>query len=292
MRGKVFIVGLILSLSGGVCAAQARPQTPTPGQLYCSGIVTNEPVPHDTYVITGQESNRVLTFGEGQYVYINKGSSEGVKVGDEFMVVRPVEDSDPVDWTKWQTAILHKMGTVWEDESRLKVVVAQANVSIAQVEHACTYVQRGDVVLPFTERPAPALKPQGNFDQFAPPNGKALAMVIEGRTFQQQLGRNNIMYVNLGASQGVKVGDYFRIFRYEGTEHELAYQTPRFAFDVEGVLGPTLGFGESPKKWDWSNVPREDIGEGIVLRTAPNSATVLITFSLIEIYPGDYVELE
>ncbi|HXW63353.1 MAG TPA: hypothetical protein VEJ45_12180 [Candidatus Acidoferrales bacterium] len=292
MRPKVFFAFLILTLSARAATAQAKPQTITAGQLYCSGIVTNEPVPRDTYIITGQQSNYRLSFNEGEYVYINKGSSEGVKVGDEFLDVRPVEDSDPVDWTKWQTAILHKMGTVWEDESRLKVVVVQANVSIAQVVHSCTYVQRGDIVLPFKERPTPTLKSEANFDQFAPANGKPLAMVIEGKKFQQLLGRNDIMYVNLGASQGVKVGDYFRIFRYEGTEHETAYQTPRFAFDVDGFLGPTLGFGESPKKWNWSNVPREDIGEGVVLRTGPNSSTVLITFSLIEIYPGDYVELE
>ena len=39
-------------------------------------------------------------------------------------------------------------------------------------------------------------------------------------------------------------------------------------------------------------MPREDLGEGVVLRTGPNSATVLITFSLREIFAGDYVELE
>jgi len=292
MRPKVFVAGLILSLSGAIAAAQGRPEAPTAGQLYCSGIVTTDHVPRDTYVITGQQSNYRLTFNEGEYVYINKGSSEGVKVGDQFMVVRPVEDSNPVDWTKWQAAILHKMGTVWEDESRVKVVVTEANVSIAQVVHSCTYVQRGDIVLPFTERPSPPLKSEASFDQFAPPNGKPLAMVIVGKRFQTALGRNDVMYVNLGVNQGVKVGDYFRIFRYEGTENELAYQTPRTAFDMEGYLGPTLGLGESPKHWNWSNVPREDIGEGVVLRAAPNSATVLITFSLIEIYPGDYVELE
>jgi hypothetical protein len=291
MRPTVFLAGLLLSMPAAA-AAQANPQTPTPGQLYCSGIVTNEHVPHDTYIITGQQSNYRLTFNEGEYVYINKGSSEGAKIGDEFLAVRPVEDADQTEWTKWQTAILHKMGTVWEDESRLKVVVTTAHVSIAQVEHSCTYVQRGDIVLPFTERPAPPLKSGANFDQFAPPNGKPLAMVIVGKTFQQQLGKWDVMYVNLGAGQGVRVGDYFRIFRYQGTEHELAYQTPRYAFDVYGYLGPSLGYGESSKKWDWSNVPREDIGEGVVLRTGPNSSTVLITFSRLEIFPGDYVELE
>ena len=293
MRPNVLLAGLILSLSSAAASAQTKPpQAPTPGELYCSGIVTNEPVPRDTYVITGDQSNYRLTFNEGEYVYINKGSSEGVKVGDQFVAVRPIEDIDQIDWTQWQSAILHKMGTVWEDESRLTVIIAQANVSIAQVVHACTYVQRGDIVLPLTERSSPHLKSDTNFDRFAPPNGKALAMVITGKGFHQLLGKNDIMYVNLGVNQGVKVGDYFRIFRYQGTEHQTAYQTPRFAFDVDGEWGPTAGFGQSPKKWNWNNVPREDIGEGVVLRAGPNSATVLITLSLIEVYPGDYVELE
>lgn len=292
MRAKIVFAALTLGISAVTAAAQGVAQAPTSGDLYCSGIVTSEAVPRDMYVITGRESNHRITFDEGDYVYINKGTAQGAKVGDEFLAVRPVEDSNKVDWTKWQTAILRKMGTVWEDESRLKVVVAQQNVSIAQVEHACSYVQRGDVVLPFAERPSPPLKSEASFDRFAPPDGKTLAMVITAKRFQQQVGGNDIIYVNLGASQGVKVGDYFRVFRYEGTERETAQQTPRFAFDAYGDLGPTYGYGASPKKWNWSNVPREDIGEGIVLRTGPNSSTVLITFSYIEIYPGDYVELE
>lgn len=292
MRPKVVLAGLILSLSAAGAVAQGNPQAPSPGQLYCSGVVTNESVPRDTYVITGEQSNARITFDEGDYVYVNKGSSQGVRAGDEFLVVRPVEDTIKADWTKWQTAILHKMGTLWEDEGRVKVVVAQSDVSIGQVERACEYLQRGDIVLPFTERHAPPLKSEANFDRFAPANGKSLAMVITGKTFQQQVGKNDIVYVNLGADQGVKVGDYFRIFRYQGTEHELVYQTPRDSFDVEGVLGPSVGFGSVPKKWNWSNVPREDLGEGIVLRTGPNSSTVLITFALREVFPGDYVELE
>ena len=50
------------------------------------------------------------------------------------------------------------------------------------------------------------------------------------------------------------MGDYFRIFRYQGTQHETAYQTPRYAFDMEfdsavpdaGIYG----FGSVSKKYD------------------------------------------
>ena len=233
MRGKIVLAGLILGLSGMVAAAQDRPAVPRPGDIYCSGTVTSESVPQDTYVITGEQSATKITFDEGDYVYVNKGSSQGVKVGDEFSVVRAVKDPYGIEWTKWEFAILHKMGTVWEDEGRVKVLVVRPDVSIGQVEHSCDYVQRGDILLPFTERPAPPLKSEANFDRFAPANGKPLAMVITGKKFQQQVGNEDIVYVNLGNAQGVKVGDYFRIFRYQGTQHETDYQTPRYAFDME-----------------------------------------------------------
>jgi hypothetical protein len=156
-------------------------------------------------------------------------------------------------------------------------------------------VQRGDILLPFKERPTPPLKSEANFDRFAPFSGKATAMVMIGKNFQVELGTNDVFFVNLGSQQGVRVGDYFRIFRYTGTEHEVAYETKRAAFDNDKeatVYGRVYGFGSVPEKWKWDNTPREVIGEGIVLRTGTNSATVLTTFSLREFFVGDYVEIE
>lgn len=294
MRGKIIVAGLILGLSGLAASAQDRVAGAggaTANDINCAGVVTNESVPHNTYVITGQQSNAQIVFIEGDYIYINKGADQGAKVGDVFSIIRPIEDSTKIEWTKWQTSILRKMGTVWEDEGQARIVVVQPKVSIAQVQHACDFIQRGDTALAYVARPVPLPKQDFQFDQFAPSSGKAKAMVITGREFREQVGNNEIVYVNLGNLQGVKEGDYFRVFRYEGTEHDAAFQTPRFSFDV-ALKSPTYGFGSSPKEWNWSNVPRENIGEGVVLRTGPNSSTVLITFCLREIYAGDYVELE
>ena len=116
-------------------------------------------------------------------------------------------------------------------------------------------------------------------------------MIITGKLFQVQYGTNDVIYVNLGVDQGVKVGDYFRIFRYAGTEYETAYQTPRFAFDADGYLG-LRGFGSVPSRYRWDNTPREVLGEGVVVRTSPNSSTVLVRLALREVFVGDYVEIE
>lgn len=291
MDGKIVFAGLILALSATGASAQNKGQTTTQDDIYCSGIVTTESVPRDTYVITGEDSSVENAFMEGDYLSINKGANQGVKVGDQFSVVREIKDPIDVQWTKWQFSILKKLGKVWADSGRLKVVVVQPDVSIAQVQNSCDYLQRGDIVLPFTERPSPPLKSEDNFDRFAPPSGKPTAMVISGRYWAQQSGTNSTIYVNLGSNQGVRIGDYFRVFRYQGTDHETAYQIKRVAFEIEPQFG-LAGFGSVPKKWNWSNVPREVLGEGVVVRTAPNSSSVLITFSLREVLAGDYVELE
>src|SRR5580700_7573641 len=111
MRGKIVLAGLILALSGGALSAQERGLITTQDDIYCSGTITSESVPRDTFLITGEESNYKVTFQEGDYVYINKGSSQGVKVGDQFSVVRAITDPTDIEWTKWQFSILKKIGT-------------------------------------------------------------------------------------------------------------------------------------------------------------------------------------
>jgi hypothetical protein len=285
MRGKLLAFGVILTLYASATSAQEKASAPIYDAMYCSGRVDGESVPTDTVLITGEGSDYKATFQEGDYVYVNKGSSQGVKVGDEFLVMRPIADPTQFPWFKWQFSILRKIGTLWQDEGRLKVVVTQPNVSIAQIVHSCNYMQRGDIVLPAAERAAPPLKPEEKFDRFAPPSGKSLAMIVIGKDFHVEMGTNEIVYVNLGSNQGVKLGDYFRVFRYTGQQNETAYQDRRFPFQV-------YGFGGVSSKYTWENVPREVVGEGIVLRATPNASTVLITFSLSEIYAGNYVELE
>jgi hypothetical protein len=288
MRGNVLIIGLSLAfLSSGAWAQGNSESLPTTTQqdVYCSGMVTTAHVPRSVQIVSGEEANYKITFADGDYVYINKGSDKGVKPGDMFLVMRPVSNETHVEFFTWQDRLLHAMGQPWKDEGRLKVVVAHKKVSIAQVTDACGYMLRGDVVLPFVERPAPPLKPEDNFDRFAPTSGKKKAMIVAGKNFQMQAGTDSIVYVNLGARQGVKVGDYFRIFRYENNGNSLVYQTPHMGTAV-------YGFGSAPDHYSWKDLPREIVGEGIVLRASPNASTVLITYSLKQIYDGDYCELE
>lgn len=265
-------------------AAPAAPLT-TQQDVYCSGMMTTASVSRSTKIISGEQSLYKISFDEGDYVYINRGADKGVKVGDIFSVMRPVDDWTGIPWFTAQPGLEHSMGQMWEDEGRLKVIEVQPKLSVAQImTGSCSFMQRGDVVEPFAEREVPELKSEANFDRLAPPSGKKKGRIVLAKGFGVAAGTNDIVYVNLGSKQGVKAGDYLRIYRYQSNEDSTTFQTPNMATDVEGY-GSGPGF--SPR-----DLPREILGEGIVLRATPNAATVLVTLSLREIFDGDHCEIE
>jgi hypothetical protein len=289
---RVNAAGLCLSvlLGAGLCSAQNAPAPPPARQpdaslVYCSGFVTDQKVPDEMRLISGEQSNYKVTFGQGDYVYINRGVNQGVKVGDEFSVLRPTADGIKMPWFRWQNKLMKVMGTPYSDLGRIRVVVVQPKVSIAQVVFNCDFMQRGDILQAFQERPAPTFKDPSPFDHFAAPSAKPVAMVVSSTGFHQSSGTNDTIFVNLGVSQGVKVGDYFRVFRYEGSRNDTMDPGKDYQFKL-------WGFGSTPTRYNWDDLPREVLGEGIVLNVSRNSSTVLLTYSTIEIYAGDYVEIE
>ncbi len=289
MRIKAVGLCLAILIGAGLCAAQNAPapvvRQPDYSTVYCSGFVTDQKVPTDMHVISGEQSNYKITFSQGEYIYIDRGMNQGVRVGDEFSVLRVTKDDVKIKWFKWQNELLRKMGTAYEDEGRIKVVSVHAKVSIAKVVFACNYLQRGDIIRPFEERPAPPFKDPAAFDHFAPPSGKSVAMVVTMSNFQEAGGANQTAYVNLGSAQGVKVGEYFRFFRHQGTRSETVNLERDFQYKL-------FGFGSTPQRYGWNDLPREVLGEGIVLNVSRNSSTVLITLSTVPVYSGDYAEIE
>jgi hypothetical protein len=290
MRAKLAGLTFLLFFVAAVTSAQegAQPGSATNSPDYsavnCSGFVSDR-VPDDIRLISGEQSNLKITFAQGDYVYINRGHDKGVQVGDRFSVVRPDKDPLDVQWFKWQDKLIKAMGQLYTDAGQVHVVNVQPNVSIAKVDLTCGYMQRGDVVRPYVERPSPPFKDASTFDHFAPVSGKRVAMIVAAKDYTQMYGKNTAVYVNLGSNQGVRIGDYFRIFRYEGTLAETAPQTKNYQYEL-------YGFGSAHAKYSWRDLPREIIGEGIVINEGPNASTMLITYSTLEAYAGDYVEVE
>jgi hypothetical protein len=253
--------------------------------VYCSGFVTNERVPSDVRLMSGEESADKIVFISGDYVYINRGSAQGVRVGDRFSIVRPDKDPNQVPWFKWQEKLLKAMGTEYIDAGQVEITTVHPNVSIGLIKFSCDYMQRGDIALPMTERPSPPFKPAEKFDKFAPVSGKSVGMLVAGLTFTQAYGKNSTVYVNLGTNQGVKLGDYLRVFRYQGSTSATSVNFPDYQYSM-------YGFGTTPVKYKWNDMPRDVIGEGIVINVSHNACTIFISYSKIDMYAGDYAEIE
>src|ERR1700730_16668172 len=291
MRANLAALCLAAFAGAGFCYGQsAQPiagSTLQPGYstVYCSGFLKDTKLPGDLYVISGEEPGYRMVFAQRGNVYINQGSDKGVRVGDRFMVMRQDQDPMGVDWFKGQTKITRAMGNLYSDIGQLRVVNVQRKVSVAEVVFSCRDMLRGDIVRPFEERPIPPYKEIGTFDHFAPVSGKPVGMIVNSTSFQQTQGQGATVYVNLGAAQGVKVGDYVRVFRYQGKDIEMVPQTPGYTYQM-------FGFGSSPTRYEWKDLPREVLGEGIVLNASRNAATVFLTFSSSGIYSGDNVEIE
>ncbi len=263
----------------------AEATSPDYTAVYCSSFVQDEKIPGETLLVSGEESNVKVIFARGDYVYVNKGSAQGMHVGDRFSAVRPVTDDVKVQWFKWQDKLMKAMGTVYKDAGQLVITTVQPNVSIAQVTFSCDYMQRGDILRPYQDRPSPPYRTGVKFDHFAPVSGKSVGMLVVGQEFSQLYGKDSIVYANIGNAQGVKVGDYLRIFRYQGSLAETAPNTKGYQYKL-------YGFGSTPTRYEWNDIPREVLGEGIVINTSKNSSSLFITYSRIEAYAGDYVEIE
>ena len=290
MRRQLLVVSFLLAFGAAQASAQtARPEpgsVPNAADVYCSGVVTTESIPYDTYLISGEESTPTTIYADNNYVYLSKGASQGVKVGDEFQIMRPVKDTVFLyEWFHGQRAIQQAMGQQWADLGRVRVVVAGKDVATALVLRTCGYLQRGDYARPAAERPAPPLKMAKDFDRFAPPSGKSSGLVVSSKEYLNSVGQHDILYINLGSNQSTKVGDYVRFFRYQGTRKEVIYQ-------LRGMQDHIFEFGKTPKPYKPSDLPREVLGEGVVLRTSPTSSTILVMHCLREIFMGDRVEVE
>jgi LysM repeat protein len=111
--------------------------------LYCSGFIRNTDVPRDIKIVARYGNDEVMA-GSGDYVYIGRGASAGVKPGTTFEVVRP-------------TKRVNSLGTHYLEVAQVEIVMGQADYALARVTQGCEAVEVGDVLIPYTRPDFPTL---------------------------------------------------------------------------------------------------------------------------------------
>jgi hypothetical protein len=291
--------------------AKAPIRVATTNELYCGGFIQYAPAPNKLQIVGGEEEQEQRIYSQGDYVYINAGSNQGVVAGQEFSVVRP-RGQFTSDFTRkkgW-------LGVYTMELGRLRVVDVKERVSVAQVTFACETMLLGDLLRGANERVAPFARNEVELNRFANPTGKQQGRIILARDFRESPSVNEIVYIDLGTEDNIRPGDYFTIYRRVGTgnvtrfkDEEVAvsansgFESERFKGgkfgtqaqrvqepNTTGVYGPTVTTPDV--KGSRPPLPRKIVGELVILSVQQRTATAVITRVAQEVHTGDYVELQ
>jgi len=295
--------------TAGRRGAAQRPQTPAerptllssetqrrpapaarPSESACGGFIEQAPQAAAAQIVGAEDEKERRGFAEGDFVYIDAGSQAGVRVGQEFTVVRPRG--------QFRSKFSLKkgpLGVYTQEVGRLRVVRVRDRVSVAEVWTACSDLLVGDLLRPAQERSAPSARAETALDRFAEPTGKQTGRLVLARDGREMVSRDDVVFVDLGAEDGVKVGDYLTVFRPEehgeavklrdeqvanarrGFESE-EYRGGRFSNEAQRVKDVSGSeFGETMKtpavRRARPAVPRKVVGELVVLRVEGRTAT-------------------
>jgi hypothetical protein len=172
-------------------------------------------------------------------------------------------------------------------------------MAVAKVEFSCDTVIPGDYVVPFVEKPAAAFHAPIRFDRFAPTNGQLSGRIILAKDFDSELGTGGKIYLNVGANQGLKVGDYMRATRtYETTAKDpvdslsFAASTQEPTQTKEIAVNPHFLDVRKGPATHTSEMPRRAVGEIVIIGVTPGTATGMIVFAMEPVHVGDRVELD
>lgn len=282
----------VFAMSGATQGYEA-PRRASPKDVYCSGFFSSTQLPADLRIVMGEDAVGRLVYSQHDLIYLSHGSDGGVRPGAHYLVVRPVNDPNPVQAfgrieKPSQGELVNSMGQLYQDIGHVEVKYVHETTSTAYVVEACDALNAGDVLIPFEERPTPEYKPSAAFDRFATTTARGEGTVVLGKDFGSTFGQGDVIYVNLGSSQGVKVGDYVRLFRYAAGTDYRGYDRMGQG-QLRKIRGMPLGYEIPTMRKD---LPREVLGEAFVVHVDSGSVTAVVTLSLREVHAGDFAELE
>jgi hypothetical protein len=198
-----------------------------------------------------------------------------------------------------QKKLLKATGQPYEEVGRVKIIDTRSRTAIAQVEYTCDGINPGDTAIPFAEKQTITFHDPIRFDRFLPASSKTSGRIVMGKDFDSQLGTGQKVYLNVGANQGVKIGDFYRAVRSYTADLEdpvdslsfkaaIAEDTQKKTPSVDPAMF-TKGNGPVIHVRD---LPRRAVGEIEIIGVTNTTATGMIVFALEDVHAGDTVEAD
>ena len=273
-----------------------RVMTPTYADLYCAGFISKQILPDANFVAGGLQTPTTTKFTRGDIVYLQ---GTGYSSGAEYEIVRALRDIDEYEMFPGQRKLLKETGQPYEEVGRVKIVDTRNKAAVALIEYACDGINPGDTAIPFAEKQMVAFHPPMRFDRFLPASSKLSGRIVMGKDFDSQLGTGRTVYINVGANQGVNVGDYFRAIRSYQADHEDPVDSLSFkaaiAEDTQAKtpsVDPNMFTKSNGPVIHVADLPRRAVGEIVIIGVTPSTATGMIVFAMEDVHAGDGVELD
>ena len=273
-----------------------RVQTPTYADLYCAGFISKQHLPDANFVAGGLETPDTTKFSRGDMIYL---MGPGYAVGAEYEIVRALRDINEYEMYPGQKKLLKQTGQPYEEIGRVKIIDTRSRVAVGQIEYACDGVNPGDTTIPFAEKQAVNFHTPIRFDRFLPASSKVSGRVVMGKDFDSVLSTGQKLYINVGANQGVKIGDFFRAVRSYQADLDDPVDSLSFKAAIsDDTQLKTPSF--DPAKFTKGNgpvihvrdLPRRAVGEIVIIGVTNTTATGMVVFALEDLHAGDGVELD
>ena len=255
--------------------------------LYCAGFVSPKSLPRQSFVAGGVGTPIQTHFRERDLIYLH---GSGYEPGMRVSLVREMRDLNAFSPFPETRNLLLRTGQMYSELGYARILEIRGHhVAVAQVEFACEGVVTGDLAVPFVPKAEVSYRKQSNMDRFPATRASVTGRIVAAREFDQYLSAGSKIYVNVGARNGVKAGDYFRVVRDYRIESNDAVDAAVYnePFGEETQKNPP----QLPIK-SLGDLPKRVVGEAIVLGTTSGTATAMITFSLEDVHVGDVIELE
>lgn len=329
MKALLFSFACLLALP---LAANAQTPAPTPlmilptaaqparvageSSLFCAGYIRYQRFGETPEIVGAEEEQEQRTYSDGDIVYLNAGSSQGIKEGQTLQIIRPRGDLKGVHRNKKGF-----MGTYVQEVGQLQVFKVREHTSAAKITFTCDTALLGDLLVEVPVRESPLQRPDANLDRFADPSGKQVGRLMMARENRELLTKSDVVYIDLGGEDNLKPGDYLTIFRPLGTgnvtrvdNEEMArnratgFQSDRYrgggissqgsrAKDETAFVNANGRYRYRPittreVKKARPEMPRKIVGEMVIINVQSRTATAIITRVASEVHTGDWVEIQ
>ena len=230
-------------------------------------------------------------------VYLSAGRSQNLREGMLLSVTRPMG--------KFRSPYKHGgsrvLGVFVRELGVLRVMAVHEKTATARLVISCSDIQLGDLLVPFAERQSPATDISQPLPRYQPADGNLAGRIVLQRDEHETIGPRDVVYIDLGTQEGVKVGDTFTIYRKKPDDGNI------FNFSDDDVVLRQSSDYESDKfkggkfsnthpyearqqvKNTRPTIPQKIVGELIVIAVEGKSATAIVTRTTQEVHTGDWI---